>query len=181
MLTILNRPQRVCNGLSRRELLQVAGAGLLGVNLPKVLAAESVQPTRGARAKSVLFLYLFGGPSQLETFDMKPDAPSGIRGPFRPTPSRTPELRICEHLPRLAAMSDRYCVLRTLTHRHNDHNACHYIQTGMPMPPAPRGAAGVDATDKDWPAMGSVVEFLEQRAGRARDFPAYVYLPNRLG
>jgi hypothetical protein len=180
VLTILGRPRRVCDGLTRRELLLAGGAGLFGLGLPGVLAAEAARPGRPARAKSVLFVFLFGGPSQLETFDMKPDAPSGIRGPFRPTASRTPGLRICEHLPRLAALSGQFCVVRTVTHRQNDHNACHYIQTGHPMPPAPRGAAGVDATDRDWPAMGSVVEYLDQRRG-GRDFPSYVYLPNRLG
>jgi hypothetical protein len=183
MLTILSGARTTCSGLTRRELLQVGGAGLLGLSLPKVWAAEAVQLPRKARARSVLFLFLFGGPSQLETFDLKPDAPSGIRGPFRPIASRTPELRICEHLPRLAQMSDRFCVVRTLTHRHNDHNACHYIQTGHPMPPAPRGAAGVDATDRDWPAIGSVVEYLDQQAAgrRRRAVPSYIYLPNRLG
>ena len=180
MLTILSQPQSVCGGLTRRDLLRAAGAGLLGVSLPRVLAAEEASPARPKRARSVLFLFLFGGPSQLETFDMKPDAPSGIRGPFRPTASRTPGLRVCEHLPKLAALSDKYAVVRTVSHRWNDHNACHYIQTGHPMPPGQRGAAMVDATDKDWPAMGSVVEYLDQQAGR-RDFPGYVYLPNRLG
>jgi hypothetical protein len=180
MLSILGRPRRQCSGVTRRELLQAAGTGLFGVNLSSVLAAQASNPVGRARARSVMFLYLFGGPSQLETFDMKPEAADRIRGPFRPIASRTPGLRICEHLPRLAAMSDKYAVIRTMTHRHNDHNACHYIQTGHPMPPAPRGAAGVDATDKDWPAMGSVVEYLDRRAGQ-RDFPSYVYLPNRLG
>lgn len=181
MLTILGTPRQSCGGPNRRELLQVGGAGLFGASLPTVLAAESRQQTSaGVRARSVMFVFLFGGPSQLETFDLKPDAPSGIRGPFRPTASRTPELRICEKLPRLAAISDRFCVVRTVNHRQNDHNGCHYIQTGHPMPPAQRGAAGVDATDKDWPAMGSVAEYLDQRRG-GRDFPSYVYLPNRLG
>src|SRR5207302_3074771 len=106
---------------------------------------------------------------------------AGIRGPFKPIASRTDGLLICEHLPRLAKLSHRYCVIRTLTHRHNDHNACHYIQTGHPMPPAQRGAAGVDATDRDWPAVGSVIEYLDQRASARRRFPSYVYLPNRLG
>jgi hypothetical protein len=179
MLTVLSGPRRVCSGLTRRELL-LAGGGLLGVNLLRVLQAEAPRPPRKARAKSVLFLFLFGGPSQLETFDLKPDAPSGIRGPFKPIASRSGGLLVCEHLPRLAARSHRYAVVRTLTHKHNDHNACHYIQTGHPLPPAPRGAAGVDATDKDWPAMGSVVEYLDRRSGR-RGFPSYVYLPNRLG
>jgi hypothetical protein len=183
MLTILSQLRRTCSGLTRRELLQVGGAGLFGLSLPKVWAAEAAQPRPQARAKSVLFLFLFGGPSQLETFDMKPDAPEGIRGPFRPIASRTPGLRLCEHLPRLAQASDRFSVVRTVTHPQNDHNACHYIQTGHRMPPAPRGAAGVDSTNKDWPAIGSVIEYLDQQAAgsRPRPFPSYVYLPNRLG
>jgi len=183
MLTILSRPRQVCSGLTRRELLQVGGAGLLGLNLPGLLAVEAAQPEASRRAKSVIFLFLFGGPSQLETFDLKPDAPSGIRGNFRPIASRTPGLRICEYLPRLAGMSDKFSVIRSLTHPQNDHNACHYIQTGHPMPPAERGAAGVNASDRDWPAIGSVVEYLDRHAasGRWRDIPSYVYLPNRLG
>ncbi len=181
MLTVLSNPRRVCGGVSRRELLQAAGAGLLGVSLPQVLAAEEARPPLRRRAKSVIFLFLFGGPSQLETFDLKPAAPSNIRGPLGPIASRTPGLAICERLPRLANLSDKFCVVRTLTHRHNDHNACHYIQTGHPMPPAARGAAGVNATDRDWPAVGSVVEYLDRQSAQGRDIPSYVYLPNRLG
>jgi hypothetical protein len=112
---------------------------------------------------------------------MKPNAPSGIRGPFRPTTSRTPGLLVCEHLPRLAALSDRYSVLRTVTHRHNDHNACHLIQTGHHWPRVAANGQDVNATDKDWPAMGSVIEYLDQKRHPARDFPSYLYLPNRLG
>jgi hypothetical protein len=183
MFTILSGPRRVCNGTTRRELLRAAGAGFFGVSLPRILAGQTGRPARPARAKSVLFVFLFGGPSQLETFDLKPDAPSGIRGPFRPIAARTPGLRICEHLPLLAQGSGRYCVIRTLNHGQNDHNACHYIQTGHPMPPAPRGAAGVDATDRDWPALGSVVEYLDRRAagGKPGTVPGYLYVPNRLG
>ncbi|MBI3864939.1 MAG: DUF1501 domain-containing protein [Planctomycetia bacterium] len=183
MLTVLGNPRRTCDGLTRRELLQVGGAGMLGLSLPKVLAAESVAPPRAPRAKSVIFVFLYGGPSQLETFDMKPDAASTIRGPFQPIASRTPDLRICEHLPRLADRSDRYCVVRTVNHPQNDHNGTHFIQTGHPLPPADRGAAQVDATDKDWPAFGSVISYLDsQAAGRkARSFPGYVYLPRLLG
>jgi hypothetical protein len=164
-------------------MLQAGGAGLFGLSLPKVLAAEASRPSGNARAKSVMFLYLFGGPSQLETFDMKPDAASHIRGPFKTIAARTPELRICEHLPQLAQCSDRYCVVRTLNHPHNDHNASHYIQTGHPMPPAERGPANVNAAPNDWPAMGSVIEYLDGRAAgnKTRAMPSYVYLPNRHG
>ena len=183
MLTVLGRYRRNCSGPSRRELLQIGGAGLLGLSLPKLWAAEAAQTPRPARAKSVLFVFLYGGPSQLETFDMKPDAPSAVRGPFRPIASRTPGLRICEHLPRLATRSNQFCLIRTVNHPQNDHNGTHFIQTGHPLPPAQRGADNVDATDKDWPAIGSVVSYLDQRAagGTPRSFPNYVYLPKLLG
>jgi Protein of unknown function (DUF1501) len=180
MLSILSRPRPTCEGLTRRHLLQAAGAGLLGLSLPKVLHAESERPFQRARAKSVIFMFLFGGPSQLETFDLKPDAPSEIRGPFRPTACRTPGLRICEHLPRLASVSDKFCVVRTMTHNYNDHSgAGHYLQTGKRWH-IPIGG-GFSATPRDWPSMGSVVECLSQRHGLSHDLPSYAVVPNRLG
>ena len=135
MLTIQGTSQRVCNGLTRRDVIRAAGTGLLGTSLPTLLAAEEAGAVVAPRAKSVMFVFLFGGPSQLETFDMKPDAPQEIRGPYQPIASPTPGLRICEHLPKLAAMSDKYAVIRTMTHGQNDHNACHYSDR-------PRDAAG---------------------------------------
>ncbi len=158
MLSILGNTKRVCSGLSRRELLQAGGAGLFGLSLPQLLAAEEAGgPFRKGRAKSGIFLYLFGGPSQLETFDLKPKAPSKLRGPFQPIASRTPGLQICEHLGRTAQISDKVCVVRTMTHPHNDHNACHYIQTGHKWTRSAQNGSDVIARDTDWPAMGSVV------------------------
>lgn len=190
MLSILGRPQRMCNGLTRREMIQAGGGGLFGLSLSQVLASESAAnetgnsvPFKNGRAKSVLFLYLFGGPSQLETFDLKPHAPSKLRGPFQPIASRTPDLHLCEHLSRTAQVSDKFCVIRTMTHKHNDHNASHYIQTGHTWPSVAQNGGDVNARKTDWPAMGSVVEYLSSQApgGRERTFPDYVYLPNRLG
>lgn len=183
MLSILGSSQRTCGGVSRRQLLQAGGAGLLGMSLPKVQAAEEVSPVRPARAKSVLFVFLYGGPSQLETFDMKPDAPSSIRGPFQPIASRTPGLRICEHLPRMAERSNKYAVVRSLNHSQNDHNGTHFIQTGHALPPAERGAAKVAATEQDWPAFGSVISYLDAHSPlrTAGQFPPFVYLPRPLG
>lgn len=181
MLNILGRPRRAAGGWTRRDVLQAGGAGLFGLTLPKLLAAEEVAK-RPARAKSVIFLFLFGGPSQLETFDLKPLAPSNLRGPFRPIASRTPELKICELMPKLANISDKFCVVRTMTHPYNDHStAGHYIQTGHPWH-VPIGG-GFNATEKDWPTYGSVVDYLDERtpAGATRDMPGFVYLPNRLG
>jgi hypothetical protein len=130
----------------------------------------------------VIFLFLFGGPSQLETFDMKPEAPRELRGPFSSIRSRTPELRICEHLPKLADISHKFGVIRTMTHSYNDHSgAGHYIQTGrrwhLPV------GGGFSATSEDWPSMGSVVEYFNQRmpGGLDRDTASYAVVPNWLG
>lgn len=180
MLSIWGAGQRLCAGVSRRRVLQAGGAGLLGLSLPRVLAAEEAR--RPARARSVIFLFLFGGPSQLETFDLKPEAPSNMRGPFLPIPCKTPGLLISEQLPRLAAVSNRFCVIRTMTHDFNDHSGGgHYIQTGRRWH-VPIGG-GFNATPKDWPSMGSVVEYVNQHApgGLDRDLPAYMVVPNRLG
>ena len=183
MLDVLGRPGPMSRRAGRRAMLQAGGAGLLGLSLPRVLAAEESAPAgRGGRATSVIFLFLFGGPSQYETFDMKPGAPADIRGPMSPIGCRTPGLRICEHLPRLAEVSDRFCVIRSMTHDFNDHSGGgHYVQTGHRWQ-IPVGG-GFSATPQDWPSIGSVVEHLGQRAarGRARELPAYAVVPNRLG
>jgi hypothetical protein len=173
--------------LSRRSLLEAAGAGLFGLSLPRLLEAEAVVTSQPAKAKSVIFLLLFGGPSQLETFDLKPGAPSKIRGPFGPTPCKTPGLLISDQLPRLAAASDKFCVVRTMGHPYNDHSGgAHYVQTGRQWP-IPIGG-GFNATPRDWPSMGSVVEYLsrhEPQALRGKaahgSLPAYVVAPNFLG
>ncbi len=185
MLSIVAPNQLGSGDVSRRRILQAAGGGLLGLTVPKLLAAEAATPSapaRHVRAKSVIFMFLFGGPSQLETFDLKPDAPLQIRGPFKPIASRTSGLRICEHLPRLAEVSDKFCVARSMTHDYNDHSgAGHYMQTGRRWS-IPIGG-GFDATPKDWPSVGSVVEYLDQHApgGIRRELPSYMALPNWLG
>lgn len=182
MMTVFGGARRACDGVTRRELLRAGGAGLLGLGLPGVLAAEQVGSVIPARARSVIFLFLFGGPSQLETFDMKPGAPEKIRGPYRPIASRTPGLRISEHLPKLAEVSDKFCVLRTMTHTYNDHSgAAHYIQTGKRWH-VPIGG-GFNPTQRDWPSIGSAVEYVDRHAPAtgADGLPGYFVLPNSLG
>ena len=188
MLEIFGRQQPNCNGIHRRELIQAAGAGLFGLTLPKLLHAEQVSSPRAPQARNVIFLFLFGGPSQLETFDLKPDATANIRGPYMPIASRTADLRISEKLPLCAALSDRFAVVRTVSHSYNDHSGgCHYLQTGRRWH-IPIGG-GFNATPQDWPSMGSVAEYLAEnpqydRAGvfrRNEGLPNYVVLPNSLG
>lgn len=161
------------NGLSpnRRRVLQVGSAGLFGIGLADLMRLEAAgsvlnSPKIAPRCKSVIVLFLFGGPSQLETFDMKPEAPEKIRGPYKPIASRNPDLRICEHLPRLANLADQFAVIRTMSHTFNDHSGgAHYLQTGKRWH-VPIGG-GFAPTPRDWPSMGSIVEYVDQEIGRA--------------
>jgi hypothetical protein len=151
-------------GLTRRELLQVGYSGLLGLSLPSLLAQPShaVANNRSSpKGKSVLIVFLTGAPSHLDTFDLKPDAPPEIRGEFKTIASKTPELRICEHLPRLAARSDKYAVVRSLAHRENNHLvATHHVLTGYQQP-----GAFFDkiASRDDWPCYSSALHCLRPR------------------
>ena len=153
MRNVLGKLQQSGAGVRRSELLQVGWMGLLGLQVPTLLALEEQKNIAlKPKAKSVIFLFLFGGPSQLETFDMKPNAPEKIRGPFKPISSRTSGLRLAEHLPKTAMVSDKFCAIRTVTHNYNDHSgAGHYIQTGHRWQIPIRG--GFSATDQDVPSM----------------------------
>src|SRR5687768_14907878 len=99
------------NGWTRRRVLEVGGLGLAGLSLPRLLRADAGAARRPARAKSVILFFLQGGQSQLDVWDMKPDAPEGIRGEFRPIKTNVPGIEISEHLPRLARMADRYAIV----------------------------------------------------------------------
>jgi hypothetical protein len=136
--------------LSRRASLRVGGLALGGLALPQVLRATG-QAASAAEHKSVIMVFLPGGPSHLDMFDLKPDAPAEIRGPFRPIASAVPGFDVCEHLPRLAALADRYTVVRSLVGGVDDHSS-HYCLTGHSgQGPKPSGG---------WPALGSVASRL---------------------
>jgi Protein of unknown function (DUF1501) len=183
MLNIQGVPSRSCAGFHRRTMIQAAGAGLMGLSLEKLIAAESSSGSQVSRprARSVIFLFLFGGPSQYETFDMKPNAPEKIRGPFKPIASRNPDLIISEHLPHLAQRADKFTVIRTMTHQFNDHSGGgHYMQTGHRWQ-VPIGG-GFAATPQDWPSMGAVTQWHSEKTGQnLAGLPAAAVLPNWLG
>ena len=111
---------------SRRRLLSIGGMGLLGLNLPRLLAAEERKPSIKARAKSVIFLYQFGGPSHVDMFDMKPNAPEKIRGPHKPIASNVPGIEVSEHLPRVAKVMDKVALVRSMHHPMKNHNSASY-------------------------------------------------------
>jgi hypothetical protein len=122
MLTIGRFPARNCGGWTRREWLRLGALGSLGLSLGDLLRLEShAAAERRAPATSVILLWLWGGPSHLDTFDLKPKAPSEYRGPYAPIPTNVPGIEICELLPQLADRADRYAILRSLHHASNDH------------------------------------------------------------
>jgi hypothetical protein len=142
--------------INRREWLQVGYTGLLGIGLPELLArqartAEAKQPGahRSKKSKSVIIVFLTGAPSHIDMFDMKPDAPVGIKGEFKPVATRVPGVQVCEHLPRLAARADKYALVRSLAHRENNHLvATHHVLTGHQQPGAFFDKV---ASRDDWP------------------------------
>ena len=168
-----------CNGfdatdLSRRHLLKVGGAGLLGLNLPGLLRAESRAGSLPVRAKSVIFLFQFGGPSHLDMFDRKPDAPDGIRSPLDAIRTTLPGVPICAELPRMAKVMDKVCLIRSMHHTMKNHNSASYYALSGHVPPVD------DITLRDspdlYPAYGSVVDRLAPAAKGVPTFVAYPYV-----
>lgn len=175
MITLLGSPKRCCDGVTRREALQAGGLWLLGgLTLPRLLSAEQAQPPRRrGRARSVILLYLLGGAATQDMVDMKPDASSDVRGEFRPIDTRTPGLRVCEHLPRMAQWTHKMAIVRSLNHRAGCHNT-------LPSYTGLEELTPDNTTTRDTypPSMGSVCEWLRTET---RDLPDYVYMPCYLG
>ncbi|MEE3373432.1 MAG: DUF1501 domain-containing protein [Planctomycetota bacterium] len=120
MLSILGQKQRFCDGVTRRSFLQVGGLAMGGLNLPALLRAEANSP-RPERHKSVIMVFLPGGPSHLDIWDLKPDAPVEIRGEFRPIQTAIPGVQLCEHLPLMAQQVERFAIIRSLVGAKNEH------------------------------------------------------------
>jgi hypothetical protein len=162
---------------SRRTMLQAGAVGLLGLgtnHLTGLRALAANAPT--AKARAVIYIFLSGGLAQQDSFDLKPDAALEYRGEFKPIATRTPGVQICEHLPRLAQRSHLWALVRSLTHRSNDHSAGHHIMlTGRSdLPPGFNPSA---ARPGDWPSLAAVA------AGVTRprnNLPPAAVLPERL-
>jgi len=145
----------MCDRVSRRQVLEVGGLGMLGVTLPGLLGAEAT--AAGApKARSCVLVFLSGGPSHLDMWDMKPDAPAEVRGEFRPISTPVDGIQVSEHLPRLAQLAREYSLIRSAYHRvSNAHAAAVYLAlTGDD-----RGdtTVAIGKNQSDYPAIGSVV------------------------
>jgi hypothetical protein len=153
-----------CEGITRRELLQVGALGALGLTLADAFRtkAEASEPIRNKREMSCIFLWLDGGPSHFETFDPKPDTPIDIRGPYGAIETNTPGVRISELLPMLAQHADKYALIRSLAHGVDAHSA-------IPM---------MTGNIRSTTAHGAVVTYLK---GFTSQMPPYVHLGANLG
>ena len=125
-------PDRRCEGtLPRRAVLRAGVAGLTGLSLPQLLRATQAVPGQIASDKSIIVLWLWGGASHMETFDLKPQAPREFRGEFSPIPTNVPGVEISEHLPLLARCADKFALLRSVSHDSTGHvNSTHTMLPG---------------------------------------------------
>ena len=156
--------------ISRRQLLQLGGAGLLTMSLPGVVTARVEEAAQGGAAdKSCIFILLCGGPSHVDTWDLKPDAPAEIRGPYKPIATKVPGMRISELHPRLAMLTDQFCLIRSMTHPgaiSNHFDAMHNCLSGVANAPL------------DAPYIGSVLAKLRPSQ---RTIASYVWLIKCVG
>ncbi len=165
------RAERLCDGTTRRDFLRVGYLGVLGLSLADVLRMEAAQAAAGRAAgnnKNVILIWLHGGQTQLETYDMKPEAPAEVRGPYKPIKTSLSGLEICELLPRMAKVMHHVTIHRGFHHTNNDHYAAaHWLLSGY------LGATGGDQRPR-FPSMGSIAA--RALGPRKPDVPPYVIM-----
>jgi uncharacterized protein (DUF1501 family) len=170
--------------IDRRPFLQAGSIGALGLSTAGVgrllaaapLTAANDRPVAKRQAKAVIFLFLTGGASQHDTFDMKPDGPSDYKGEFKPIATRTSGVRICEHMPLLAQRSRHWALVRSLTHKNNDHQAGTYLMlTGRSQLPSSFKASKPQSSD--WPSIAAVAGAVTTRRGI---WPGSAVLPEKI-
>lgn len=190
MLNLGHARHRTCQTRSRRAFLQAGSLGALGLTFGDLLAMRAARatPVETGRAKAVIMLWLWGGPSHIETFDVKPDAPVQYRGPFDSIATSVPGYRVCELLPKLARRADKYAVIRSMHHESNDHGVAGTIALTGSIGGAINLGGGVSGGVLQ-PSTGAIVGRLDKDKGwtRARrgnpsahSLPPYVILGSQL-
>ena len=168
--TFLNgRAREGLTVVSRRSMLKASLAGFAGLSFPALLRARAEGKSGAGRDKAVILLWMTGGPSHIDTWDVKPGMPSEIRGPFKDIPTRLPGVHVCEFLPKQAAMLDRFTLIRSVDCRESNHEPDHVMQTGF-RAATPR----VNPQGHLYPAIGSVVAKL--RGANRPGLPPHVVL-----
>jgi hypothetical protein len=167
---------RVCGGVTRRELLTAGAISALGLSLPDFLRLRAAGAEKAAGGRSMILLWLWGGPSQLDTFDLKPSAPLEYRGPYSPIATNVPGIEISELLPRLARCADKYTLVRSLRHQTNDHGLGGTV--GLTSSQAGGiSLGGQTVTGRLLPTHGSIVARIR---GFRPDLPTFVSIGGRL-
>ncbi len=162
------------NSLTRREALQAGAIGLLELGMAELSALQGLANSRTPPARSVIFVFLTGGLSHLDSFDLKPEAPDTVRGEFQPIATRTPGIRICEHLPLLAQRSDQYAIIRSMATGSDGHEvACHMLLTGRLDLPVGFSLQNVP-NPNEWPSIPALLTFARHGHGA---LPPAVVLP----
>lgn len=182
MLTLTGSRKTLCDGVTRRDLIQLGGLGLFGLSLSdffRLRTASGADVTNSTphfgSAKQCILIHLIGAPPQHETFDPKPLAPAEIQGEMKAISTAVPGVEICEGLPRTARLLGRLTVIRSLTHHLPFHHV-HFAMSGIPD--APKTEA--DPNDRSaWPSIGSVVDYLDQRRDgeRLAEIPRHIAMP----
>ncbi len=160
--------------IRRRTMLRVGGSGMLGLTLPKLMRGAERTSSIKPRAKSVIFLFQWGGPSQLDTFDMKPNAPETVRSPYRAIASNVPGIEVCELLPEMAKRMHHTTLIRTMTHNMKNHASAGYYALSGHEPPSDDQRLR-DSLDL-YPAYGSVVDHLAPNDNGMPTFVAYPHV-----
>ena len=172
------RSWHYCDGIQRRDALKIGGTGLLGgLTLPGLLQLQAEAGTIApAKARSIIMLFLGGGPSTIDMWDMKPDAPKEIRGPFKQIPTKVPGTFVSEHCPLSARIVDKFTMLRSHSHNDNGHTTgYHYCMTGRKAD-FPDGNNPVPNNNL-YPSMGSIVS---RELGPRGSVPCYINLPSMM-
>ncbi|HUY89388.1 MAG TPA: DUF1501 domain-containing protein [Pirellulales bacterium] len=169
MLSIYGRPKRLCDGLTRRELLTIGALGFGGLALPELLRAESQQGV-GKSQKAIIMIYLCGAPPHQDMYDLKMQAPAEIRGEFQPIETNVPGIEICEHLPRLAKIMDKLVPIRSVYGSPDGAHDSFICYTGRTVRQQPPGG---------WPSVGSTLSKLLGPA--TPEIPPFVGLSPRAG
>jgi hypothetical protein len=173
MIRLSGTHRRLCDGLSRRDFLQIGGLGAFGLAGGNLFAAPTAP---AARARACILLFLYGSPPQHETFDPKPDAPREIQGEMKSIPTSVPGVRFCEGLPRVAAMANELTIVRSMTHPYPVHGVA-YAVSGIPTYDPSLEDKARDS--RHWPYIGSVVDYFEAKngPGASPEIPRNIALP----
>ncbi|MCH9654004.1 MAG: DUF1501 domain-containing protein [Planctomycetes bacterium] len=174
MLSLLTSSARRRTRLSRRELLRLSSLGAMGLSLPEPSLLQAAKASHKPTAKRCIFIFLCGGPSQLDMWDLKPEAPDSIRGPFQPIQTSAPGFQIGELLPEVAKQADKFSIIRSMNHNSASHATGIKYMLLADSGPETQKLKAFPPQRSDHPGMGAILQSLQ---GSASQLPPWVTVP----